>query len=161
MNHPKELIDLIQSYGARIKKVDDKLRLFHPEKLPNQVKQQLKDHRDVLLAYLAESYLDTALKRAYHGYFWLLEQKQQQCKQLKQPLSNAHISVEEWRQSVRDVIGLNPCEVQIIENLFINSGQFRYYWNDRYLMNKTEFSEDEYSKFYEWAHTPNREYLPS
>ncbi|MCH4248860.1 MAG: hypothetical protein LKF82_13700 [Acinetobacter populi] len=163
MNDPKQLIEMAQQYGARLKRIDDQqIKVTNGQHLPPEFIEQLRANKSALLKYLEQSFFDAALQRAYHGYFWLLEQKQQQCRYNRQPLSDAHISVQEWRQSIADVIGLNPCEVQTIENLLINSRHFRYYWNDRYIMSIAEYAnDDDYHTIYEFIHAPSRAYLAS
>ena len=163
MSDPKQLIKIAQQYGARLKRMNDQqIKVTNGQCLPPELIEQLRANKTALLKYLEQSFFDAALQRAYHGYFWLLERKQQQCRYNRQPLSDAHVSVQEWRQSITDVIGLNPCEVQIIENLLINSRHFRYYWNDQYIMSIAEYANDDgYKAIHEWVHAPNREYLNS
>lgn len=154
----KQLIDTAHEYGATLKRIDhENIKVLNGEHLPSEFIQQLKAHKQQLLEYFEQSFFDAAAQRAYHGYFWLLEHKQRECHSI-----DVYVSTEEWRQSISQVIGLNACEVQVIENLLIESKCFKYQQNDQYLVCVLEDDHNEnYQKLHDWMHTPQRMYLAS
>ena len=158
MIDPKELIQQVQKYGASVKRADGKhIRVIGIENLPPDLIEQLKANKPVLIKYLEQSFLDIALKRALDGYHWLLERTKQHYRYNNLPICDAHISVQQWRQCIADVIRLNPCEVQLVESLLIQNGDLIYYSNDQYIMSREESEQDDIDygnvSFSQWLDT--------
>lgn len=142
MSDPKQLIQLAQHYGAKLKRTDhDTIRVINGEHLPNDLIEQLRANKNDLLEYLGQSLLDAALKRALDGYDWLLERKQQQYQHNHIPISEVTISVNEWRTAIANVIGLSWCEVKIVESILIRRGDLIYCDRGRGIMSPKELTQ--------------------
>ncbi len=142
MSNPKQLIQLAQHYGAKLKRSNhDTIKVINGEHLPNDLIEQLRANKADLLEYLGETFLDTALKRALDGYDWLLERKQQQYQHNHIPISEVTISVNEWRTAIANVIGLTLCEVEIVENILIHRGDLIYCDRSRCIMPPKQFTK--------------------
>lgn len=159
MTDPKQLIELVKQYGARIQRLDNEhIRVIHHENLPSELIEQLRSHKLILIKYLEQSFLDVALKRALDGYDWLLERKEQQYRHNHIPVSEVSINVTEWRTAIADVIGLDACEVELVESILINRGDLVYYNHDRCIMSYKEVTQgNDYlpdnrtgQAFYDW-----------
>lgn len=142
MIDPIELIEQVHRYGAKLRRIDGQhIKVIGSDNLPPELIEQLRVNKPIILKYLEQSSLDVTLKRALDGYYWLLERKQQHYRYNGLPPCDAHISVQEWRQCIADVIKMNPSEVQVIENLLIQNGALIYYGDNQYIMGSNEAAQ--------------------
>jgi hypothetical protein len=144
MNSPQELIKMVRSYGAKLKPLDsNQLKVINGESLPPDLIERLRANKQAIIQHLEHSFFSSAVERAINGYHWLLEHKQQQYRRKYIPVSDVCIEVQAWRQTIADVIGLNPCEVQAIESYLINQGELIYYHSEQYIMHKSELDNED------------------
>ncbi len=161
MSDSKQLIQLTQHYGAKLKRTNHgTIKVINGEHLPNDLIEQLRANKADLLKYLGETFLDTALKRALDGYDWLLERKQQQYQHNHIPISEVLISIDEWRIAIANVIGLSWCEVEIVESILIRRGDLIYCDRGRCIIPKQFTQSNDYlpdnstgQAFNDWLNT--------
>lgn len=144
MNDPKELIQLVQQYGARLSRADGgHIKVTNSDNLPPNVVDQLRRHKAAILNYLDQSFIEIALHRAVDGYHWMLERKQQHFKRNRWAISDIRIETQEWRSTIMGVIRLSHAEVTMIERALIAQGELVYYGDEQYIMSKQEAAQED------------------
>lgn len=90
----------------------------HGQPAANETPEAQCDHIDPL---------PTRHRRALNGFYYRLHQKQQTLAQRGYNVANAVVTVEEWRASVRLVLGLHFDEVEQVKCDLIQWGYLAYY----------------------------------
>ena len=122
-----EVIQLARQYNCSLALIPpDMIKYSSRQQLSEHLLNEIKLHKPELLESLKYTSHDLSvlLKRAFDGFKWLLERKYYCYNSIS--MSNAQISVNEWRVTVKTVLKVNDAELEIIERLLIQGKQFKY-----------------------------------
>lgn len=130
MQKALNLIQLAKSYQCRLFIAPpDQLRWESPVMPPNELLEELKANKPILIEYLKHTSRDLSIlvKRALDGYQWMLDHKRTYYRYNGVPMVIARVSVNEWRETIKGVLKVNNAELNIIERLLIQSKQLVYF----------------------------------
>ena len=123
-----ELIQLAKSHQCRLYTVaPDQLRWESPVMPPDELLNQLRVYKPVLMEYLKHTSRDLSVvvKRAFDGFLYCFEQVQQ-TRRNNSSLNLCGVSVMYWRSTVKAALQVNDAEINMIERLLIQSEQLKY-----------------------------------
>lgn len=147
MQKALDLIQLAKSYQCKLFIVPpDQLRWASPMMPPQELIEELKANKRVLLEYFKQTDRDlsTLVKRAFDGYRWLLDRKKQHYHYNGIPMSDVLITVVEWRSTVKNVLKVNDAELNIIESLLIQGEHLKYADTAKTFLTTFEEEQQEY-----------------
>ena len=161
-----EVIQLARQYNCSLALIPpDMIKYSSRQQLSEHLLNEIKLHKPELLEYLKYTSRDLSvlLKRAFDGFKWLLERKRKYYCYNSISMSNAQISVNEWRVTVKTVLKMNDAELEIIERLLIQGKQFKYTDESKILLVASEqepylLDDDMGTAFNNWLNTP-REFV--
>ncbi len=163
-----EVIKLAKQYNCRLELAPpDKIKYSSTQRPPEHLLNEIQQHKPELLEYLKHTSRDLSVlvKRALDGYDYCFKQMQKQAQ--RQGIQNCFIRVPVmyWRSTIKTVLKVNDAELDIIENLLIQSEQLKYSDNTKMLFITLEQEQQEYlldddtgTSFNSWLNTP-REFV--
>ncbi|WP_218944728.1 hypothetical protein [Acinetobacter sp. YH12201] len=147
MQKALNLIQLAKSYQCRLFIAPpDQLRWESPVMPPNELLEELKANKPILIEYLKHTSRDLSIlvKRALDGYQWMLDRKRTHYRYNGVPMITARVLANEWRETVKGVLKVDDAELNIIERLLIQSGQLVYFDHAKTFLTTPDQLEQDY-----------------
>lgn len=126
LSHAKRLAALVREHGGMIRYIPNhgiSIDKISCSRMPEPIQTQLNYGLKNLGKYFAFLHEADSQACAFNAYLYLLEMKRQKYRILDIPVSEAKVTLDEWRNCILKEITADPGHLNKIENRLIQSGK--------------------------------------